>query len=136
MKKSGMKRQSLNEPRNRNDYTEDTIPKEKCQRYLDDKYLCLSGKTLCFFSAKTSKTCILAGCPENGLILDPFMGSGTVGMVAKKMSRQYIGIEINRDYCQLAKKKNRGRKVIYYEKKETLSIQGICQQRPRIREVN
>ncbi|NSQ70899.1 site-specific DNA-methyltransferase, partial [Enterococcus faecalis] len=40
-----------------------------------------------------------------GLILDPFMGSGTVGMVAIRMDREYIGIDINKDYCQIAKER-------------------------------
>ena len=104
--KSGMKRQSLNEPRNRNDYTTDTIPKKRNARDIwTINTSAFRGKHYACFPPKLVKTCILAGCPEHGLILDPFMGSGTVGMVAKKMNRQYIGIEINRDYCQLAKKR-------------------------------
>ncbi len=39
--------------------------------------------------------CILAGCPEGGTVLDPFFGAGTVGVVAKKCNRQYLGIELN-----------------------------------------
>jgi site-specific DNA-methyltransferase (adenine-specific) len=42
---------------------------------------------------------ILASCPENGIVLDPFLGSGTTSVVAKKLSRNYIGIEINEEYC-------------------------------------
>jgi DNA modification methylase len=49
--------------------------------------------------------CILAGCPENGIVIDPFMGSGTVGLVAKQNNRNYIGIEINKDYCKLAERR-------------------------------
>ena len=45
---------------------------------------------------------ILAGCPENGIVLDPFMGSGTVGLVAKKHNRNYVGCELNADYIKLA----------------------------------
>jgi len=51
------------------------------------------------------KPCILAGCPESGIVLDPFFGSGTVGMVAKKNGRGFIGIELNPDYIKLAKKR-------------------------------
>lgn len=51
------------------------------------------------------KPCILAGCRENGIVLDPFFGSGTVGVVAKQLHRNYIGIDINEDYCSLAKKR-------------------------------
>ena len=48
------------------------------------------------------KDCILAGCPENGVVLDPFMGSGTTAIVAKKFDRNYIGFELNPKYCQIA----------------------------------
>lgn len=51
------------------------------------------------------KPCILAGCPKNGLILDPFFGSGTVGVVASKHSRYYVGIELNAEYVEMAKKR-------------------------------
>lgn len=46
--------------------------------------------------------CVLAGCPEGGIILDPFMGSGTTGMVAKRYNRSYVGIELNPNYVQIA----------------------------------
>lgn len=49
--------------------------------------------------------CILAGCPENGLVLDPFFGSGTVGVVALKNNRKYIGIELNPDYAAIAQQR-------------------------------
>lgn len=45
--------------------------------------------------------CVLAGCPKDGLILDPFMGSGTTAEVAYKNGRNYIGIELNPEYCKL-----------------------------------
>lgn len=48
---------------------------------------------------------ILAGCPEKGIVLDPFMGSGTVAVVAKKLNRHYIGIELNEDYIKMAQKR-------------------------------
>lgn len=46
--------------------------------------------------------CVLAGCPEGGVVLDPFFGSGTVGVVAKRNNRNYIGIELNPDYAKIA----------------------------------
>ena len=49
--------------------------------------------------------CVLAGCPENGIVLDPFMGAGTTGMVAKKHNRNYVGIELNADYIQIAERR-------------------------------
>jgi DNA modification methylase len=45
---------------------------------------------------------ILAGCPERGIVLDPFFGAGTVGVVAQKLSRNWCGIELNPDYVKLA----------------------------------
>ena len=49
--------------------------------------------------------CILAGCPDGGIVLDPFMGAGTTGMVAKKHGRNYIGIELNEEYIDIANKR-------------------------------
>ncbi len=51
------------------------------------------------------KPCILAGCPEGGVVLDPFFGSGTTGVVAKRAGRRYIGIELNPTYAALALKR-------------------------------
>ena len=48
---------------------------------------------------------ILASCPENGIVLDPFLGSGTTSVVAKKLRRNYVGIEINEEYCCWAEKR-------------------------------
>jgi len=46
--------------------------------------------------------CLLAGSKPNDTILDPFAGSGTVGVVAKKHNRNFIGIELNPDYAKIA----------------------------------
>jgi len=46
--------------------------------------------------------CILAGCPEKGVVLDPFMGSGTTGIVARKLNRNFVGCELNPDYYKMA----------------------------------
>ena len=45
--------------------------------------------------------CILAGSEEGDIILDPFLGSGTTAMVAKKHNRSYIGCELHKDYASL-----------------------------------
>jgi len=42
------------------------------------------------------------GCPKNGIVLDPFMGSGTTAIMAKKLGRNYIGIELNPEYIKIA----------------------------------
>jgi DNA modification methylase len=51
--------------------------------------------------------CILAGCPENGIVLDPFMGAGTTALVAWKNNRNYLGIELNKEYIKIADKRLR-----------------------------
>ena len=49
--------------------------------------------------------CILAGSPPGGTVLDPFAGSGTCGAVAKRTGRDFIGIELNQEYCDIARKR-------------------------------
>lgn len=49
--------------------------------------------------------CILAGCPEGGVVLDPFSGSGTTGVVSLKRNRSYIGIEINPKYVAMSRRR-------------------------------
>jgi site-specific DNA-methyltransferase (adenine-specific) len=51
--------------------------------------------------------CMRAGSVKNDVILDPFFGSGTVGIVAKRLMRRYVGIELNPDYVALAGKRIR-----------------------------
>jgi len=58
------------------------------------------------------KPCILAGCPEGGVVLDPFMGSGTVAAVAQDAGRRAIGIELNPDYCKLIAKRFKQRRIL------------------------
>lgn len=48
---------------------------------------------------------IKSGCPKNGIVLDPFMGSGTTSIVAKKLNRNFIGIELNPNYIKIAEKR-------------------------------
>ena len=49
--------------------------------------------------------CILAGCPQGGVVLDPFMGSGTTAIVASKLGRDYVGIELNPEYKEMAERR-------------------------------
>lgn len=48
---------------------------------------------------------IKAGCPEGGIVLDPFNGAGTTGVVAIKLGRKYIGIELNREYIAMSERR-------------------------------
>lgn len=63
------------------------------------------GAHFATFPPDLIKPCILAGCPEGGVVLDPFFGAGTTGLVAVDNNRCYIGIEINPEYVALAKKR-------------------------------
>lgn len=72
---------------------------------------------------KPEKLCaklILASCPENGLVFDPFLGSGTSAVTAKKLGRRFCGIELNEEYCLYAAKR-----ILMAD--EDKSIQGYSQ---------
>ena len=58
------------------------------------------------FPTELPRRCILAGCPEGGTVLDPFLGSGTTAQVAKSLGRKAIGIELNPEYLALAVRRN------------------------------
>ena len=55
--------------------------------------------------------CIKAGSPEGGLVLDPFMGSGTVAEVAKRLSRRYTGCELNLEYWKIIQKRTKQKEL-------------------------
>jgi len=57
------------------------------------------------FPTTLVEPCMFAGSREGDYILDPFFGSGTVGIVAQKNNRRYIGIELNPQYVDLAAKR-------------------------------
>ena len=65
------------------------------------------------FPEELVETPINAGCPDGGIVLDPFMGSGTVGVVAEKLGRQFIGIELNPDYVKMAEKRINNEKGLF-----------------------
>lgn len=54
------------------------------------------------YPEKLIEPCILAGCIEGGVVLDPFFGSGTTGIVAMRYGRDFIGIELNPQYVDIA----------------------------------
>lgn len=57
------------------------------------------------FPERLAELCILAGCPIGGTVLDPFFGAGTVGVVAKRHGYNYVGIELNPEYCELSRRR-------------------------------
>ena len=52
-----------------------------------------------------AELCIRAGCPVGGVVLDPFAGSGTTGIVALRHQRNFIGTELNTEYCEMARRR-------------------------------
>ena len=57
------------------------------------------------YPEKLCETPIKAGCPKEGIVLDPFFGSGTTGIVALKQQKKFIGIELNSEYIEIANKR-------------------------------
>lgn len=55
-----------------------------------------------------AELCILAGCPAGGMVLDPFGGAGTTGLVAERLGRNATLVELNREYADLARDRLRG----------------------------
>lgn len=60
------------------------------------------------FPPELIRPCVLAGAPSGGLVLDPFMGAGTTGMVAKQEGRNYVGFELNPEYVKIAERRIAG----------------------------
>ena len=65
------------------------------------------GAHFATFPTKLVEPMVFAGCPENGTVLDPFAGSGTVGVVALNNKRKFIGIDLNESYLDIAKERIR-----------------------------
>ena len=57
------------------------------------------------FPPELPEICIKAGCPKGGTVLDPFAGAGTTGLVADRLQRNAIGIELNSDYAAMAQRR-------------------------------
>lgn len=60
------------------------------------------GAHFATFPPDLIEPCVLAGCPVDGTVLDPFFGAGTTGLVAQKHGRNCVGIELNPDYIAIA----------------------------------
>jgi DNA modification methylase len=63
------------------------------------------GAHFAVFPQDLIEPCILAGAPVGGVVLDPFMGSGTTAQVAQHLGRKYLGCELNPAYAELQKKR-------------------------------
>ena len=103
---SGAKIQKINEARKYGQYKGDNIPQFRNKRDIwTINTTSFRGNHYAAFPPKLAEICMIAGCPKGGIILDPFIGSGTVGLIALLHNRKYIGIELNEEYVNLTKKR-------------------------------
>jgi len=63
------------------------------------------GAHFATFPPALIEPCIMAGCPKGGVVLDPFNGAGTTGLVAIQQGREYIGCELNPEYAALSRER-------------------------------
>ena len=98
--------QGLNQTRSGGYYEDGAVPTVRNKRDVwQINPFPYKGGHFAAFPPKLVETCLLAGCPQDGIVLDPFLGSGTTAAVAKQMGRHYIGIELNPGYCALAEQR-------------------------------
>jgi DNA modification methylase len=64
-----------------------------------------AGAHFAVFPSDLIEPCIMAGAPVGGIVLDPFMGSGTTAQVAQDLGRKYLGCELNPEYGKLQQKR-------------------------------
>ena len=98
-----------------------TINLMKCRGTLWNYTTCGDGSRLkhqhpATFPNKIPFDFIECFCPKKGVVIDPFIGSGTTALAAIELERNYIGFDISKEYCDLAKKRikeeaNRNRKL-------------------------
>ncbi len=65
------------------------------------------GAHFAVFPESLVRTCLLASCPPQGLVLDPFLGSGTTAVVAQALGHSYLGIDVAAEYCEIARERLR-----------------------------
>lgn len=92
----------------------DAMPKEE-QRFSRNKRSVWTIATVPFpdahfatFPPALAELCIKAGCPAGGTVLDPFSGAGTTALVADRLQRNAIGIELNPDYAAMSEQRIKG----------------------------
>ena len=81
-------------PNGRNKRTVWSIPLGKCRE-----------AHFAVFPPELIKPCVLAGSRKGPFVLDPFFGAGTVGLVATELGRKYVGVELNEEYVEIARKR-------------------------------
>lgn len=74
-----------------------------------------SGAHFATMAPELAETCIKAGCPVGGVVLDPFGGAGTTGLVSDQLQRDALLIELNADYLEISKKRITGDAPLFAE---------------------
>lgn len=69
------------------------------------------GAHFAVYPPELIQPCIEAGCPEGGVVLDPFTGSGTTAWVAQRFGRKFVGCELNPEYISLIAKRFQQRRL-------------------------
>ena len=82
-----------------------------------------SGAHFATFPQKLIAPMILAGAPPRGVVLDPFMGAGTVAVVARKLGRSFVGIELNPSYVDMAQRRLEKEIGILFEEEREMTAQ-------------
>ncbi len=85
--------------------TEDGLSKRNKRSVWNVKTEAFKDAHFAVFPPALVVPCVLAGTQENDWVLDPFLGSGTVGEVSQKLNRKFVGIELNPLYAKIAKKR-------------------------------
>jgi DNA modification methylase len=83
----------------------DYKPRRNCRDVWTVSTANYKGAHFATFPPELIRPCILAGCKPGGTVLDPFCGSGTTGFVALATGRQFIGIDINPEYCEMSRQR-------------------------------
>lgn len=65
------------------------------------------GVHFAVFPEKLVEICVQAGCPPGGVVLDPFVGSGTAVATAQRLGRKFVGIDSNHEYCAMSRERVR-----------------------------
>lgn len=106
---SGSRINGINQDRNDNDFSDRS--KDKTYESANKRSVWtvsvkpFLGSHFATFPEDLIVDCIKAGCPEGGIVLDPFMGAGTTAFVSIKLFRNFLGIELNDKYIKIAEKR-------------------------------
>jgi DNA modification methylase len=107
--KSGSRKNGMNKDRNDNDFAKrngDVVYEDRNKRSVwTITTKPFNEAHFATFPEDLIRDCIKAGCPEGGIILDPFMGAFTTALMARELYRNYLGFEINPEYIAIGEKR-------------------------------